>query len=138
MNEITNDATESEKKVFVDFYYREIKDLCKYFLTLISATLVASITFGEKIVPFSTATTAQRWSLTLSWLALLTALTSAGFGMYLLFVAAEKAKGEVIFKYASGFKKLARLAALFLDFGALAYGGGLLLLATTGVLRLFG
>jgi len=129
--------TESEEEVFVEFYYREVKDLCKHFLTIISATLVASITFGDKIVPFSTATPAQRWTLTLSWLALLAALASAGWGLFLLFVAAEKAKGEIIFTYTSGFKELARRAGFFLDFGALAYGGGLLLLAAAGVLRLF-
>jgi len=129
--------TENDKEVFVEFYYREIKDLCKHFLTLISATLVASITFGDKIVPFSTATSAQRWTLSLSWLALLAALAAAGWGLYLLFTAAEKAKGEVIFTYGRGFKELARLAAFFLDFSALAYGGGLLLLAAAGMLRLF-
>ena len=37
---------------FLKYDYGETKDLCKSFLTLVSALLVFSVTFSEKIVAF--------------------------------------------------------------------------------------
>ena len=46
---------EKQAKLYLERDYAESKDLAKTFLTLLSATLVASITFSEKIVDVSKA-----------------------------------------------------------------------------------
>ena len=43
-------------KDFLAYDYMEAKDMAKAFLTLVSAILVGTITFSEKIVNFETAT----------------------------------------------------------------------------------
>src|SRR5947209_5983650 len=90
-----------EERVFLKFLYPEVKDLAKQFLTLILGSLVLSVTFSEKIVSFSTANVVQQLCLMLSWLLLIVSLGMAGYGQYLIFLAAEQASGSVIYDYVS-------------------------------------
>jgi hypothetical protein len=128
---------QSPEEIFVTFYYTEVKDLAKHFLTLISATLVLTITFTDKIVPLASASAAQRLLLLASWLLFLLSLGLAGIGLFRIFLAAEKAKGSHVFDYADDFQTLARKAYRCLDLGAVAYGFGLILFAAVGATRLF-
>ena len=130
------DQLPSEKEVFVTFHYQEVKDLAKHFLTLISATLVLSVTFADKIISFESAPHYQRWVLVSCWVLLIASLICAGFGLFRMFLAAEKAQGSLIYDYRGDFRSLARAAYFLLDVGAILYGGGLVLLASTGVIRL--
>ncbi len=81
---------------YLEFNYIEIKDLAKYFITMIAGTLVLSVSFAGNIVQIGQATLAQRMMLGLCWLFLFLALLLAGLGMYFNYLAGEKAKGEVV------------------------------------------
>jgi hypothetical protein len=72
---------------FLQFYYPEAKDLCKHFLTLISATLVFTVTFSEKIIDFQKAPIALRIVLFLSLFLMIVALGLCGAGLRQFFRA---------------------------------------------------
>src|SRR5262245_40530737 len=74
----------SSSKVFLAFKYPEIKDLLKHFLTLISASLVFSITFSEKIIDFNNATMGARIAVIGAWALLILAFGACGIGIYTL------------------------------------------------------
>jgi len=110
-----------DPKTFLSFQYPEVKDLCKQFLTLISAILVFSITFSEKIVDFQRAPLNQRMSLLASWVLLVVALISCGLGLCCIFIAAESANGSAIYNYGHDFKYFTRFAYAFLDFSGISF-----------------
>jgi len=60
------------------------KDLSKTFITLLTAVLVASITFGEKIVQFSTAHQWPKALLISSWISVSIAIALRGLGLVFL------------------------------------------------------
>jgi hypothetical protein len=66
---------------FVKYDYQEAKDLSKAFSTLLTATLVASITFSEKIVDLRTAGWWAKGMMVASWAAVLLAISMCGVGL---------------------------------------------------------
>lgn len=75
---------------FLKFDYGETKDLLKTFITLASASLVLSLTFSEKMVGFTTASTTTQYMLFGSWVLLVVSLICAGIGMCFIAAAAGK------------------------------------------------
>jgi hypothetical protein len=75
-------------KDFLTYDYTEAKDLAKSFLTLVSAILVGTITFSEKIINFQTATASQRRLTIASWVFFVLAIISAGTGLVFLYNSA--------------------------------------------------
>lgn len=73
---IDDDATN-----FLKYAFAETKDLCKHFLTVVSAILVFSLSFAEKIVKFDQAESLGRGILATAWAALLLAIVSCGFAI---------------------------------------------------------
>jgi hypothetical protein len=124
-----------EERIFLKFIYPEVKDLAKQFLTLILGSLVLSVTFSEKIVSFSAASIAQQICLLLSWLLLIVSLGMAGYGLYLIFLAAEQACGSIIYDYVNDFRDITRRSYLYLDWSAFIYGAGLVLLVVAGAMN---
>ena len=127
----------SDDQKFLEFYYPQVKDLCKHFLTLISATVVFAITFSEKIVDLTKAPILQKGMLVTSLFLMIVALALCGFGLYMIFMAAEQASGGIIVKYGSDFKVIARRSYNLLDLSGIAYGLALVVLAITAATRLF-
>lgn len=78
-------------KLFLQFDYPETKSLCKDFLTLVSATLVFSIAFSEKIIDFSHASRHTRQWLLSSWQCFIAAIIACGLGLCFLTLAAAAA-----------------------------------------------
>jgi|SRR5271165_3318801 len=76
---------------FLKYDYAETKDLAKTFLTMVSAVLVFSVTFSEKIIDFAHAKLAPRALLISSWVLLLLATISGGAGLYYISIAAGEA-----------------------------------------------
>ena len=72
-------------KDFITYNYSEAKDLAKSFLTLISAILVFSITFSEKVVVFQTAGSARRIALIISWICFVLSIIGCGVSIVLYF-----------------------------------------------------
>src|SRR5262249_55452109 len=62
-------------------------------------------------------------------------LGMAGYGQYLIFLAAEQASGSVIYDYVSDFKHIARRSYAYLDRSAFIFGAGLFLLIVAGALN---
>jgi hypothetical protein len=125
--------------VFVEFHFKEIKDVSKSFLTLISATLVLSVMFAEKIVSFDTASFVQRWAMIFCWTLLIASLVCCGLGLYKLFEAGELAVGLAIYdggRTTFNFRPAAKRAFLYLDLACLGFGGALLLLAIVAISKL--
>lgn len=136
-NESFTKPNESPEEAFVKFHYAEVKDLAKQFLTLISGTLVLTVSFADKIVPISEAHTVQKWLMGVCWLSLLVAFVLAGLGIYTNYLAAEQARGAMIYDYQTNFQLLARRAYRFLDFAGILFTVSLAFLALTGIVRLF-
>jgi hypothetical protein len=91
LNDKPEDKKFSSERLFLEFKYPEIKDLLKHFLTLISATLVFSITFSEKVINYSSASNYQRVLVISSWVLLVIALFTCGASIYTLYLAADEA-----------------------------------------------
>jgi hypothetical protein len=72
-------------KDFVTYDYSEAKDLAKSFLILISAILVFSITFSEKVVSFQNADLVRRRWLVVSWLGFVVAIILCGTSILFYF-----------------------------------------------------
>jgi hypothetical protein len=126
-----------KREIFASFHYGEIKDLAKHFLTLISGTLVFSVTFAEKIVPITKVTMPQKLLLGGCWVVLLASIFCAGLGLYVNYLAAEKAQGGIIYNHPKDYRTLARFSYSVLDLSAMLYGVALVLLAATAMTRLF-
>jgi ABC-type dipeptide/oligopeptide/nickel transport system permease component len=83
-----HNCIDREAKLFLDRDYADAKDLIKAFLTLLSATLVASITFSEKIVDVSKAELLPLIVMITCWMLLLAAIVLCGSGLFVLASAA--------------------------------------------------
>jgi hypothetical protein len=70
-----------EAEQFVRFWYSETKDLCKHFLTIVSATLAFSVTFAEKVVGVQGGMNASLWLLLFAWVLLVIAVVACGVGL---------------------------------------------------------
>jgi hypothetical protein len=66
---------------FLKYAFTETKDLAEHFLTVVTAVLVFSLTFSEKIATFSAASTWVRVSITVSWSSMLLAIISCGIAI---------------------------------------------------------
>ncbi|MCT4623142.1 MAG: hypothetical protein N4A46_05915 [Schleiferiaceae bacterium] len=76
-----DETTFNDAGYFIQYGYPEIKGLSIRLLTLLSAILVFSITFSEKIVKFSEANHYARLVLFISWTFFILAIVSDGFGL---------------------------------------------------------
>jgi hypothetical protein len=85
------ECLEQRAKVFLEKDYAETKDLAKTFLTLLSALLVTSITFSEKIVDIHNSRRTPLVCMVSCWFLLLLAIIFAGAGLATMAVAAGQA-----------------------------------------------
>lgn len=69
---------------FTKSMYPQLLDMGKFFLTILTGVFVASITFSEKIVSYSTATLWSKSLLILCWILLLLSIVSDGVGLVFL------------------------------------------------------
>jgi hypothetical protein len=82
---------DGEIKDFLTYDYTEAKDLGKAFLTLMSAILVFSITFSEKIVDFQKGSQQAKRKLFWSWNLIVTAIILCGTSLVFDYAAQEAA-----------------------------------------------
>ena len=127
----------SPARVFLEFAYQEIKDLLKHFLTLISAALVFSVTFSEKIIDFATATDGQKVMVVAGWFSLIVALGLCGIGVFTLYLTSSHAIATVLRGQDTGFRKWQKASYVFQDAAGAFFGIGLVLLVATAIARLF-
>ncbi|MBT2745551.1 MULTISPECIES: hypothetical protein [unclassified Lysobacter] len=130
---------DSPYKIYVQFNYPEIKDLLKHFLTLISATLVFSVTFSEKIINYQAGNQLQRRTVFISWTLFAMSLVLCGLGIYLNYLTAEAALDVLANKVAEDvFFELRGWAYLAQDLGAVTYVIALAILIMSAVLKVRG
>ncbi len=125
----------SNAEIFIQFYYPEIKDLSKSFLTLVSGILAFSITFSTSIIGVSTASKLQLILLISAWLFFVIAIIAAGSGLYSNFVAANLANKAILGDSALKFKQLLKRPYIFLNIAGVSFVIGLILLALAGVTK---
>lgn len=127
--------TASPLDAYIQFKYPEIKDLLKHFLTLISATLVFSVTFSEKVIDFNKSARNQKLTVFLAWILFAVALAGCGAGIYLNYLTAEAAIAAKTSGNISTFRTLEALSYLAQDLAGLLYIIGLFVLVTSAVVR---
>jgi hypothetical protein len=124
-----------ESKLFLEFHYPEVKDLAKHFLTLNSGLLVFSVAFAEKIVGLPPVSGLGSRGLLFSWSLLIVALVSCGSGLYVVFLAAERAKLSIALRRDMNLGSLVRPCYLLLDLSGICFVSGLVILVLSAVPR---
>jgi hypothetical protein len=76
---------------FIRYDFTITQDLCKQFITVVTAVLVFSLTFSEKIVSFSTTKKPFRILLGISWASMLFAIIACGLGLTYICIAGGQA-----------------------------------------------
>jgi len=115
--------------LFLKYDYAETKDLLKTFITLVSATLVFSLTFSEKVVNFSSAPLRTRQTLFASWALLIGALIAAGIGLAFIAAAAGVAIYGAIPLLSFDGATLALISWSFVLVAGFVYVAGLIMMA---------
>lgn len=119
-----NELTPAE--MFLKYDYSETKDMCKQFLTLITTVLVISLTFSDKIVGFSSATTTSKWMVISSWISFLLALIFCGLGLLFVTMAA----GQAGYSKTKNWKRVSDAYRMIVAAGGLFILGLVLLIGT--------
>jgi hypothetical protein len=76
-------------RIFIEKDYAEAKDLSMAFLTLLTAFLVGSITFSEKIVDVHRTNWAPKAAMITCWCLILVAIVACGSGLALMVLASS-------------------------------------------------
>ncbi len=125
----------SNAEMFIQFYYPEVKDLSKSFLTLVSGILAFSITFSTSIIGVSSASKLQLILLISAWLFFIIAIIAAGSGLYSNFVAANIANKAILSDSTLKFKQLLKRPYMLLNIAGVSFVIGLILLTLAGATK---
>ncbi len=112
--------TMSEAQKFVTFDYQETKDLCLHFLTLVSAILVFSLNFTDKVYDFHNANKKKKQIIIGSWCLLLLAIVFCGIGLLCI----TRAGGIAAYEQ-EGYEVLAGISYLFIVAGGSSFVAGI-------------
>jgi hypothetical protein len=93
-------------QLFLKYNFSETKDLCKHFLTVVTAVLVFSLTFSDKVVSFATASVTARRLLVVAWSLMLLSIIACGIGLCYISLAG----GDAVYKPSDRYLKRARVA----------------------------
>lgn len=128
----------SNSEIYIQFYYPEIKDLSKSFLSLVSAILAFSVTFSTSIIGFPSTSSTQLTVLICAWISFVIAIITTGAGLYLSFRNANIANRVI--KDSGNLKigKLLTLPYILLTIAGCTFVVGLVLLAIAGGLKFIG
>ena len=121
-------------KLFLQYNYAEAKDLCKHFLTVVSAILVFSLTFSEKIVNFHQAARSAKALLLIAWFCLIGAIISGGLGLVFISLAG----GEAVYGAAGAYQGPAMTSYIWIIVAGCCFVLGLLSLIVTAIISIFG
>ena len=71
----------TDPQLFLKYNYPETKDLCLHFLTLITAVLVFSLNFAERVFDFQNAAKKKRFIVIFGWCLFLLSIMFCGIGL---------------------------------------------------------
>jgi hypothetical protein len=123
---------EADAKLFLDKDYTETKDLTKAFLTLLTALLVASITFSEKIVDLSRSGWWSRGMMICCWVLLLIAIATCGAALAFMTTAV----GWATYYPQADYRQFEMKAVWLLIIAGLSFGSALVSLLIAGIISL--
>ena len=75
---------------FLQYQYKEIKDLCSQFIALLSGILLFSVNFSDKLVSTPNTPTYYRYILTSSWSCFILAIIGCSLAMAIAWMAARR------------------------------------------------
>ncbi len=139
---VENQSPEAEKakldsaELFIKFYYPEIKDLTKSFLTLVSGILAFSVTFSNTTTETSSFPKVQLMLLVFSWLFFILAIILSGYGLYINFVKANVANTAIMKTQKVKFKTLISRSYAFIRFAGFAFVIALFFLVCSAAFKL--
>jgi hypothetical protein len=120
-------------KLFLQYDYPETKDLCKTFLTLVTAVLVFSLAFSEKIVDFARATKLARRLLLSAWFSMIGSIITCGVGLcYISLAGGDAMYGGIRYWH------LAQIAWAWIIVAGICFVVGLLALISAGIVSIHG
>lgn len=125
-------CVEQRAQLFMKVDYENSKDLAKSFLTLLSALLVGSITFSEKIVAVHSASRTARSLMFGCWASFLGAILSCGVGLALM----SMALGWSAYQPYRDYRSFELLGVRMFMLAGLSFGAGLVCLLMAGVMSL--
>jgi BON domain len=120
-------------KLFLQYNYTETKDLCKHFLTVVSAILVFSLTFSEKIINFHQASRSAKMLLLIAWVLLIGSIVACGLGLVFISLAG----GQAVYGAKSNYQPLALTSYKWIIAAGLAFVVGLVFLIITAVVSIY-
>ncbi|HYY95618.1 MAG TPA: hypothetical protein VE713_14035 [Pyrinomonadaceae bacterium] len=130
--EVFDGCIKERAELFAGKDYSEAKDLAKAFLTLLTAVLVASITFSEKIVDFNNSGWWSRGFMISCWILLLAAIASCGAGLALM----TSAFGYATYSPYQDYGQFEHRAGILYIIAGLSFGTGLMSLLIAGIIAL--
>lgn len=123
---------DNRAKLFIEKDYSEAKDLAKSFLTLLTAILVASITFSEKIVDLARSGWWSRGLMISCWILLLIAIASCGTGLALM----NSALWFASYSPQLAYRELQVKSGILFILAGLSFGSALMSLLIAGIISL--
>jgi FtsH-binding integral membrane protein len=136
INQLQTSVDFKNEILFVKFQYVEVRDLLKHFLTLISASLVFSFTFSEKIIDYQNAPRSQKFMLYASWTMLVLSLGFCGYALDTNYKAAEIALKNISHLSTESYLSKMETSLMLQKLAATFYGLGLTLLISTSLFKL--
>jgi hypothetical protein len=118
---------------FIKYDFAITQDLCKQFITVVTAVLVFSLTFSEKIVNFSSANRLLRILLAISWASMLFAIIACGLGLTYMCLAG----GQAVYGLDDGYLSTAWRAYKWIIAGGVSFIAGLTSLIVVSLARPF-
>ena len=128
----------TEAENFLKYDYAETRVFLKTFITLISATLVLSLTFSEKVIGFNDAAQTTKYILFSSWVLFIVALIASGLGVCFIAAAAGKIIYGEIPLFDFSYWQLALTSWFFVLIAGSSYVGGLITLAVAAARGIMG
>lgn len=135
------DPAFKDAEKFIKYGYPEIKSLAIQFLTLLTAILIFSLTFSEKIVNYNQASSAVRAILIGGWTLFILAIVSDGIGLAYNAIALPTAlvdsnNLELNHKKSNAFYEPAFISLKSILMSGVFFIGGLICIVSSGVASL--
>lgn len=119
----------TDAELFLKYNYPETKDMCLHFLTLVTAVLVFSLNFAEKVFDFQNATKNKRLVVITGWCLFILSIIFCGIGL----AAISLAGGNAVYQQ-NDFQSLARLAYKFIVLSGISFIAGLIFIMTSAII----
>jgi cytochrome bd-type quinol oxidase subunit 2 len=118
-----------DAELFLRYNYPETKDMCLHFLTLVTAVLVFSLNFAEKVFDFQNSTTRKRLVVIGGWCLFILSIIFGGLGL----ATNSLAGGDAVYEQ-KNYQSLAQLSYRFIILAGGSFITGLVLIMVSAVI----